>query len=811
MVRLSIHTDRVRILVDQSLVPLFLAERSTARLCKALNRSLAESGETGTIHPNRIHALLSDDVSRGVNEATLNLVEQAAKALQAVDGEWKDRSDQHFKQLMDEVNFLREDRGLDNQGIKKRLGIPPAITRHLFGEGAARSLSVFLNQGAPPSQKPSAPDWSFQDVAIANTLEALRLRPTSKIGLILPTGAGKTRTALRIVLEQLVRTPSTDALVYWVTHRKNLRTQAHRELQKLLATDKGEIPENAASLLGSRIKFVMVSELPRVLGDDATPPVIIVVDEAHHAAAPSYQPIFEAAYPVPALFLTATPNRMDLQPIGIDEISFTITYRELEERGVIVMPEFRDFPVNDFEWSENQIRDLANCVIEESAGEFTKVLVLAPRIDRVKEFYDALIDELALHPDHPLDPEDIGFIHGTGNSLHVSTDDFVDLFAEKPRAILISAQILLEGFDDPAINTVVLTYPSKSVVRLMQAAGRCVRYFHEKSAAYVVQACNKDLAYHFDQRWLYQEISDHLRPELTDIDYASEVDLSKKVAALLQKHNVKASMDAHIRKQLASITPGETCRLLLYGFPYYGAAERFDELAPWGCFLETTDNSAAFRDVFNSFCALGAHLSDPSEFLAREGSRRGIAKDLSPGSLWSSMMEILTSSYLAREEIYGSNPMANVSRPSKGRQGPTTWLHYVTFNFRPHLAPELSDFLADCYNRPSVTAAYLDDTARYGLAIKIPLPLTGHEAWLLTHDEAAAFEVGVRTLVGELQQREPGEQVGALASYLASADHRGLPARIFLRIEAFLGDERFEARVLRLPSYQSNQHKGDEQ
>ena len=40
-------------------------------------------------------------------------------------------------------------------------------------------------------------------MAIADTLDAFRRRPASKVGLILPTGAGKTRTALRIVLDML--------------------------------------------------------------------------------------------------------------------------------------------------------------------------------------------------------------------------------------------------------------------------------------------------------------------------------------------------------------------------------------------------------------------------------------------------------------------------------------------------------------------------------------------------------------------------------------------------------------------------------
>lgn len=808
MARLSVLSERVKSVVDQKLVPLFFAERSTAALCKALNRQLS-ADQDATIHPNRIHALLSDDISRGVNEKTLELIARAADALCGVDGDWESRSAQQLKHLQGEVRLLQQTSGLNSAAIQRRLSLPPAVIRRVLIEEGAQPAPV---QAAVPKYKArKSPDWSFQEVAISRTLEAFRQRPTSKVGLILPTGAGKTRTALRIVLKKLDQAGESNAPIYWVTHRKNLRTQAHRELQKLLSSGSRQIPEDAATLLGKRISFVMVSELPKILAPDAVPPLMIVVDEAHHAAAPSYQPIFEADYPVPALFLTATPNRSDSLPIGIDEIAFTITYRELEERGVVVMPEFLEFPVDDFEWAEEQVQDLADYVIDRARGEFTKTLLILPTIDRVEEFYKALCLTLSLDESHPLELDDIGFIHGTRNSLYINNDDFIDIFAGKPRGIIVSAQILLEGFDDPAINTVILTYPSNSVVRLMQAAGRCVRYSPEKNAAYVVQAKNEKLAYHFDQRWLYQEISDYLRPELIDIDYASEEDLQQKVSELLDRHNVNAPLRESIEQSIKCVVPGETCRLLFYGFPYYEVAERFEELASWGSFHESPDNSVAFRGIFNAFCVLGAHLSDPTDFLMREGARFGVKRDLSLASMWTSMMKILTASYFAREEVYGSQPMAKASRPMKSSQGPTTWLRYVTFHFRPELASELTDFLVDCYNRKKIIANYIDFPDRFSIAVKIPLPLDGHEAWLLTPDETRDFETCIKALREKLLDTRPADQFGVLAYYLASADHRRLPSRILVHAQAFLGTDRYNARVLQLPVNQAVPDVGDEE
>ena len=800
MARVSLSTDRVRHFVKDELMPLLLGLGSTAALCKQLNAALADLGEGGTVHPNRIHALLSDDDSRGVNEATLALVEKAVAACHAANDDWKNQSEQRLDELRERADHIRTTRGFDDEMIARQLALPPALARQvLSGESPARATAPDPIAGLPRSavNRTEQPDWSFQDVAISRTLDAFLQRPDSKVGLVLPTGAGKTRTALRIVLALLDQSRESASLVHWVTHRRNLRTQARRELQRLLTTAADQIPEDSAALLANRIRFVMVGELPRILAPQAEPPRLIVVDEAHHAAAASYQPIFEATYPVPGLFLTATPNRADNLAIGIDEIAFTITHRELETRRVLHVPTFEDFPVNEFEWRPGQVSDLADFVINEAYGRFTKVLVLAPRIDRVREFYEALVEALAPHRYHPLGLDDIGYIHGSGNSLHCDPDDFLALFAEKPRAILVSAQLLLEGFDDPAINTVILTYPSSSKVRLMQAAGRCVRYSPGKDNAYVIQARNDSLAYHFDQRWLYQEISDFLRPELVDINYTSATDLCQHVREILQNHRVEPAETARILDRLNTLTPGTTCRILLHGFPYFGDIEEFETQAPWGALLETHENSDAFRAVFNAFCAQGASLSDPTDFLTREAARFGIPKDITHGSFWHTLLLVLIACYFAYQELHGAGAMAQASRPST-RTGPTTWLRYYTFQYRPALPSRLEEFLYDCYNRETVAAEFLADPASVALAIKIPLPLGGCEAVLFDPHTASDFSACVTNLRDRLSRVDPADQFAELAAFIAVAGYAHLPSRVLLRIQPFLGLTTYNTLVLPL-------------
>ncbi|HEV2801104.1 MAG TPA: DEAD/DEAH box helicase family protein [Pyrinomonadaceae bacterium] len=752
----------------------------------------------------------------------MSLIEKAAEAvLSSENGELAEKSNEFYGRLRSDIlnrwQLTRTSKTAVHD-ISEAMSAPPAVVRYVLEQAGQlkessegmRLVEEQVDGAVSHRESPhdsAKPDWSFQDVAVGRCVDALTSSTGRKVGLVLPTGAGKTRVALRIALQLLNRDSKTGSKVVWVTHRVNLRTQAHRELQKMSTEDVGGVPGDgeAFALLTKRIEFIMVSQLAERLADSSSQPLLVIVDEAHHAAAASYQPIFDTQYPLAGLFLTATPSRTDALPIGVDEIAYTITYRELAQRRVILIPEFEDFPVENFDWSEESLKDLADHIISRAAAEYTKILVLAPRISRVEEFYQALIDRLAAEPGHPLSADDVGFVHSDGNSLgpDYSTEEFLEHFTVKPRAIYVSAQILLEGFDDPQINTVVITYPSSSLILMMQAAGRCVRYAPGKTANYVVQARNDQLAYHFDQRWLYQEISDYVRPQLFDADYADLVELRGKVREELERYNVSAGVREKLLGGLLEVSPGETCRLFLFGLPYFGAQEEFPEKARWGAFLEKADNTEAFRHLFNSFCSLGADQSDPTLFLDARGGKFGVRKEFSEGSDYRLYTDMLIATHFARNEVYGDGAKSShgASRPYVPN-GATTWLKYVTFSYRPTVPVELRAFLEDCHNREQIVAKYMRDRRAHSKVVKVRLPLGGYEAYLFDEAQSDSFECLVDNARTSLKEAQPSEQFAALAAHLSQASPSGLPLTIILRVERFLSEEDHKRFVFDLRPHQ---------
>jgi hypothetical protein len=146
--------------------------------------------------------------------------------------------------------------------------------------------------------------------------------------------------------------------------------------------------------------------------------------------------------------------------------------------------------------------------------------------------------------------------------------------------------------------------------------------------------------------------------------------------------------------------------------------------------------------------------------------------------------------YRARREIFGdgSNFSHGVNRPFK-MHGSTTWLKYLTFHFNPSLPLPLSNFLSDCHNASSILAKYSENPQLYGMAIKLPLPVSKFEAHLIATSDVDNFVRYVQDLKNKMLEISTQDQVERLRCMLLSSNSNfGLPISVFLRMEYFLRD-----------------------
>jgi superfamily II DNA or RNA helicase len=145
--------------------------------------------------------------------------------------------------------------------------------------------------------------------------------------LHMPTGAGKTRTAMNLVAEFLRMSP--DRLVIWLAHSEELCNQAADEFSKAWENI-GNLPAKMQRFwgsyeidLGSVQSGILIAGLPKMVARVKSNPVVltqlavkkpfVVLDEAHQAVAPTYQlllsVLIEANDGTSLLGLSATPGR----------------------------------------------------------------------------------------------------------------------------------------------------------------------------------------------------------------------------------------------------------------------------------------------------------------------------------------------------------------------------------------------------------------------------------------------------------------------------------------------------------------------
>ena len=186
MARLNVQSERVQRLIVERVVPLFLAHGNIAALTKALNDALRGAGGGGTLHPNRLHALLSNDASRGLNEATVQLTEQAAELAFDRDAAIPERATKVLDELQQEASRLHLFSGATADEVGQRLVLPAAVAVRLLSGSVAMGAGV-LAASLPEDvseSRPLPPDWSYQDTAVARCVEAFGRRPSGRIGLI---------------------------------------------------------------------------------------------------------------------------------------------------------------------------------------------------------------------------------------------------------------------------------------------------------------------------------------------------------------------------------------------------------------------------------------------------------------------------------------------------------------------------------------------------------------------------------------------------------------------------------------------------
>jgi superfamily II DNA or RNA helicase len=558
----------------------------------------------------------------------------------------------------------------------------------------------------------------FQANAVDDIESDFAEKPTGRFLLVIPTGGGKTFTAVKAV-NRLFSNGLLDASqdrVLWTAHRNYLLEQAKETFEKY---SENKPPETS---IVSKIDFEMVGKTKAYLSRNRNVK-LVVIDEAHHGAANSYQAIFEKTS-VGVLGLTATPTRHDGKPLDFERESFSIGFPDLIELGVVLRPKVVQVDGGDFDFSTFDQDDLEQLntaarnakiinAILEGKDDFQKVVIYVGTKTHAKSLWQQLRESaLADYFDS------ISYILGNENSRKEDRDTFLDKERNFHRAILINVDVLTEGYDDPAVNTIVMARPTNSKLVYMQAMGRAVRRdpANDSKAAYVLEVVDSlpNIRYRIDNRWLYAEISDALEPAVEDREYCSATAFQSLLNTVYEDYNVPQEL-----RLLPEFDERQRYALLLFKV-FLGPTSY--------CHIPIVSDRNNRLQVSNFFNYMSARIP----YFVQKKINTSAVYSMAPID----GIEILSTAknqrriFEAMENSISDQPTPTSMRP---------WITYFSLSYRPPVeafSDEVKAFLEDMVNgsaiREQLTTAGFPPNS---YLVRFPLPVGSFLGRIVTFEE----------------------------------------------------------------------------
>jgi ATP-dependent helicase IRC3 len=310
--------------------------------------------------------------------------------------------------------------------------------------------------------------------------------------IVIPTGGGKTEIFSRY---PDYRPNSTPMLI--IAHREELLEQARQKIKRAnpnltVSIEQGKnVADHTDVVLASvatlgRANSKRLARFPRDYFK------LVVVDEAHHAAAPTYRRILDYFADALLVGVTATPRRGD--NVGLhdvfDSIVYTKTMEELINDGFLS-------PLVGYRFNTDcDLSDIKIVRGDFAEGELANKVNTPARNEAVVEAY------LRFGPRKAL-AFCVDVAHAQAIAQHFQSNRVEahaiwgamdhDLRRETMAAhdagefpVLTNCQIATEGYDSPSIDMILMARPTKSTVFYAQAVGRGLRLHPGKQDCLVV-------------------------------------------------------------------------------------------------------------------------------------------------------------------------------------------------------------------------------------------------------------------------------------------------------------------------------------
>jgi len=302
---------------------------------------------------------------------------------------------------------------------------------------------------------------------------------------VMCTGGGKT-----IVMAEILRSLATRGRSAFVlVHRRELIAQTSHKLD-LAGVEHGII---AAGHPGANapIQVASVQTLARRLERVTTSPDLILIDEAHHATAGSWASVIGHWPDALRLGVTATPVRLDGRGLSavFDRLVLGPSVADLVFLGYLSPARIYAPPVRA------DLNRLAKRAGDFAAGDCAERMDRPTVIGNAIEHYRRLAaGQRAIafcctvqHAEHVAGSfRAAGIAAATLLGSSPDRDQIVNRFATGELQVLVTVDVVSEGFDIPAASCAILLRPTASLGLYLQQVGRVLRPAPGKQSAVIL-------------------------------------------------------------------------------------------------------------------------------------------------------------------------------------------------------------------------------------------------------------------------------------------------------------------------------------
>lgn len=302
----------------------------------------------------------------------------------------------------------------------------------------------------------------------------------------MPTGTGKT-----YVMAATIQNVKVDGEVWVIAHRRELVEQMERTLERF-----GMEYVEAKSLKdwpAAKIRVMSIQWLTRNIRNVENQPELIIIDEAHHSMAASYQELWTIFCGAMRVGFTATPCRMKrvkfsklyddlLQSWSIDQFiragrlalyDYVVINRNSEEQHTIDGFERRgsdgDYSILEMDEKMNTKPKISRLYESlESYAHGKKGIVYAIDIAHAKNIAN-------YYESHGLRAVAID-----SKTPSAQRTQMVNDFKDGRIDCLVNVNLFDEGFDCPDVEYIQMARPTLSLAKYMQMVGRGLRVHPEK-------------------------------------------------------------------------------------------------------------------------------------------------------------------------------------------------------------------------------------------------------------------------------------------------------------------------------------------